>query len=105
MEAERALQAELPLDGRTVETQAGTWTIRVRQLSSEGHETIRNADLILIGTPNYGLTLKIPGAVLVADHQPGDIEWILGAIADWLRYPDPKGKSSELIFCASHEPR
>jgi hypothetical protein len=99
------LEGELPLDGRTVETRCGNWTVKVHRLSRESTHTIRTAELTLIGMPSYGLTLRIPREMLVAEHREGDIEWVLDAIREWLLYPDPKGEKSELIFYASQESR
>jgi len=93
------LKAELPLDGLTVETHRGKWTIRVRKLGLlAAHNTMRIAELTLLGQPNYDLTLEIPGEILVVEHRKGDIQWVLNGIRDWLVNPDPKSDKNTLNF-------
>ena len=98
---EDELRAELPLDGVTVETHRGNWTIRVRKLSptaSGNRETTRTAEVTLLGRPEYDLTLEIPREMLVIDHRQGDIQWVLTIIRDWLVNPDPKDGKRILNF-------
>ena len=99
MENDGKLKAELPLDGLTVETHRGNWTIEVRRLCPPtAHNTLRIAELTLLGQPNYDLTLEILGESLVVEHKEGDVQWVLDGIRDWLMNPDPKGAKNTLNF-------
>ena len=101
MEDEDELRAELPLDGVTVETHRGNWTIRVRKLSptaSGNRLRTRTAELTLLGQPEYDLTLEIPSESLVVEHNEGDVQWVLDGIRDWLMNPDPKDGKRMLNF-------